>query len=187
MEAAAGFAGRLHWNEEAMAEFKLSIAMVPPQLWGENLRKYLSRTEWNKIRESIFTISPNCTICEAEVVGAARHAHEEWVYEIRRRPRTGKATLVGVRTICRTCHFVEHPGFVNAMIAKGQFTADIRKTLRKHFCSVNGCKPADCRRHEDEADARFLEFLRIKCWRIDFGPYAGLVEAASGGTQTPAR
>jgi hypothetical protein len=104
-----------------MADFKLNVSMVPAPLWGQNLRKYLTRGEWNKLRATQFEKVPNCEFCGSNPVGPAKQAHEEWVYDVRARV----ARLASLRTMCRMCHFVEHPGFVNAMVASGRFTPAI--------------------------------------------------------------
>jgi hypothetical protein len=65
-----------------MSEYKLSVSMVPQALWGENLRKHLTRGNWNKLRTSVFEREPNCEFCGSTPIGAARQAHEEWVYDI---------------------------------------------------------------------------------------------------------
>jgi hypothetical protein len=160
-----------------VTEYKLAISMVPPALWGRNLRSLLSHAEWNRLRKAIFAASPNCETCGTEVLGAARHAHEEWRY-VRRRT-SGTASLVAIKTMCRTCHFVEHQGFVNVMVAQGKFSPDIYETLTKHFCAVNGCQPADYRRHKAEAEARFDELLIVRSWKIDFSEANRLIRRAA--------
>ncbi|WP_316174381.1 hypothetical protein [Bradyrhizobium sp. SZCCHNRI1073] len=153
-----------------MADFKLSISMVPAPLWGRTLRKYLTRGQWNKLRAAQFARRPNCEYCESSPVGAERHAHEEWVYDV----KAGIARLVRLRTICRMCHFVAHPGLVNVMVGNGQFTPAILSEIERHFCRVNGCKPQAYRRHYKHAQRRYEELMRVAAWTVDFGPYAAV-------------
>jgi hypothetical protein len=155
-----------------MSEYKLSISMVPQALWGENLRKHLTRNSWNKLRAAQLEKAPNCELCGSSPVGAARHAHEQWVYDM----KAAVARLVGLRTICRMCHFVEHPGFVSAMVANGQFTPAILDEIERHFCAVNDCDAKDYRRHRKQARRRYEQLIRVAVWTIDFGPYADLME-----------
>jgi hypothetical protein len=166
-----------------MTNFKLSISMVPALLWGENLRKHLTRRRWNKLRAVQFAEAPNCEYCGSSPVGSARHAHEQWVYDT----KAGVARLVGLRTICRMCHFVEHPGLVNVMVGKSLFTPAIFGRIERHFCRVNGCKPQDYRRHYKEAQRRYEELIGVAAWTIDFGPYAYLVETQVGSPKYPAQ
>jgi hypothetical protein len=154
-----------------MSEYKLSISMVPRALWGENLRKHLTRGNWNKLRAIQFARAPNCEFCGSNPIGAARHVHEEWVYDM----DASMAHLVGLRTICRMCHFAQHPGFVRAMVAKGQFTPAIFDKIRRHFCNVNRCKQKDYRRHCEQAQFKYGDQARVAVWTINFGPYASLV------------
>jgi hypothetical protein len=155
-----------------MVQYKLEISLVPNALWGENLRKRLTRSSWNKLRAIQFEKVPHCEYCRSSPTGAERHAHEDWVYDI----ESATARLRGLRTICRMCHFVEHLGFVGEMVRMGRFTKDIFRKVEQHFCRVNGCKPGDYRRHRDEAGIRYGELTRIEAWTIDYGPYAHLVE-----------
>ena len=154
-----------------MSEYKLSISMVPQALWGENLRKHLTRGSWNKLRLSQFEREPNCEFCGSSPSGAARHAHEEWDYE----KTVGTAYLVKLRTICRMCHLVEHPGFVSVMVAKGHFTPAILDEIKYHFCIVNRCKAEDYCKHCEEARSKYEELARVTDWKIDFGRYSELV------------
>ena len=159
--------------------------MVPAALWRKNLRHYLTRTAWNKLRmtHNQFEKQPNCEPCGSTPIGHARQAHEEWSYDI----QTATSRLAGVRTICQMCHFVEHFGFVNVMVAKGQFTPDIFKEIERHFCRVNRCKPIDFRRHRREAQRRYVELERVAAWSVDFGPYAHLVPLAADRIVTVAK
>jgi hypothetical protein len=173
-----------------MTDYKLSISMVPAPLWGENLRKYLTRGEWNVLRANQFAKVPNCECCGSSPLGAERHAHEEWVYN----GDAGVARLVGLRTTCRMCHFAEHPGFVNVMVANGRFTPAIRDEIERHFCRVNGCKPRDYRRHGKQAQRKYEKLMRVAAWTIEFGPYADLVggdtkllHGAKSSRSTPVR
>jgi hypothetical protein len=161
-----------------MADYKLSISMVPAPLWGENLRKRLTRGGWNALRADQFARVPNCESCGSSPLGAERHAHEEWVYNA----KAGVARLVGLRTTCRMCHFAEHPGFVNVMVANGRFTPAILREIERHCCRVNGCKPQDYRRHQEQAQRKYEKLMKVAAWSINFGPYADLV---AGDTMLP--
>lgn len=154
-----------------MSKYKLSISMVPKALWRENLRKHLTRANWNKLRMIQFEREPNCELCGSSPVGAARQAHEEWSYDA----RAAVARLVGLRTTCRMCHFVEHPGFVNAMVAEAKFTPAILDEIERHFCAVNDCDETDYRQHCEQAQRSYDDLTRVTAWTIDFGPYACLV------------
>jgi hypothetical protein len=153
--------------------FKLNISMVPQVLWGENLHKRLSREEWNRLRAKQFERSPNCEFCGSTPIGSARHAHEVWVYDA----KVAVARLVGLRTICRMCHFATHPGFVQSMVDKGHFSEDIYDEIEHHFCIVNNCKPVHHYRHQQQAERRYRKLEEVKSWTIDFGSYAEVVRS----------
>lgn len=152
---------------------KLAISMVPPALWGLNLKKLLPQGEWNRIRRAAFAEDPSCAGCGAVPSGADRHGHEEWRYA--RRGRTATARLLGVRTTCRKCHLVQHPGFVAVMTAKGVFPASTSAALERHYCAVNECTPAGYRRELAAAEEALVELMDVRRWRLDFGPYRKLV------------
>jgi hypothetical protein len=154
-----------------MGNIRLAISMVPAALWGKNLRKYLTRAEWDKLRAIQFEQAPNCEFCGSAANGATRQAHEEWVYDA----KAGVACLVGLRTICRMCHFVEHRGLVNVMVAKGRFTPEIYGEIERHFCAVNACGPQEYRRHYKQAQQRYNRLMRVAAWTVDFGTYAHLI------------
>jgi hypothetical protein len=79
------------------------------------------------------------------------------------------------------CHFAVHPGFVDAMVANGQFSGPtIFDEIELQFCIVNGCQAKDYRRHRKQAQRRYGELERVAAWTIDFGPYAYLVAGAKG-------
>jgi hypothetical protein len=168
-------------EETIMADFKLAISMVPQALWRENLRKHLTRGEWNGLRTKQFERIPKCEYCGSSPEGAARHAHEEWDYSM----KAGTARLVGLRTICRMCHFVEHRGLVNVMVAKGRFTPDIFDQIERHFCAVNGCGPQDYHRHCKQAERRFSRLTQVESWNVDFGLYSDLIERRRESVKSP--
>jgi len=163
--------------------YKLSISMVPAALWGENLRELVSRRKWERFRATQFERSPDCELCGSAATGSARHAHEMWVYD----PKAGVARLVGLQTICRMCHFVMHPGFVECAVDEGQLSADIFDEMERHFCSVNKCKPEHYLRHQQQAERRYSKLAKVKSWTIDFGPYADLVARRPQTTAAPSR
>lgn len=59
-------------GKEPMANYKVGISMVPPLLWGANLRKRLTRGRWNKLRVVQFEQVPNCQYCGSSPVGSER-------------------------------------------------------------------------------------------------------------------
>ena len=79
-----------------------------PRRSGVRIFGIVSRRKWERFRANQFERSPNSEFCGSAAIGSARHAHEMWVYD----PKAGVARLVGLKTICRMCHFVMHPGFV---------------------------------------------------------------------------
>lgn len=172
-----------------MSHRKLAISLVPPALWGINLKKILSRGDWDRIRFAAFAEEPACA-CGAVPSGPDRHGHEEWRY--RRRGATATALLLGVRTACRKCHLAKHPGFVAVMTARGVFPRSLQGELERHYCAVNGCTPADHAKDLAAAEARLVDLMAVRKWRVDFGPCRRLVASRlpgrrAAGAVPPAR
>jgi hypothetical protein len=55
-------------------ELKLTIELIPESAWGENLRKYLRKEIWEKIRKEVFRkANYKCSICGKR---GKLHCHE---------------------------------------------------------------------------------------------------------------
>lgn len=152
-----------------MTEYRLSIALIPPLLWGENLRKWLPKEQWRTIQTETFARSSQCEYCGCSPNARERHAHEDWSY-------CGSiARLEAVRTVCWLCHLIKHHGFLNAAVKDGRLPRDTYYSAKRHFCMVNNCEIEDYESHYRQAVTDWKQRGRIATWIIDTSAYRYLV------------
>ena len=153
-----------------MEKDKLTIELVPKSSWGNNLRHFLPRHEWDSLRKSIYESYDNkCGICDSAV---GLHCHEEWEYDDVNKIQT----LVRLVALCELCHHVKHLG--HALILAQRSNFDFEKVIL-HFTKVNGCTRDHFWKVEDEAFDIWAE--RSVCdWTVCFGEYSSLVSSFVG-------
>src|ERR1700682_72828 len=115
---------------------KLRIELVPEDLFRRNLR---SETEgigiarWKRLRlQAIEACGGKCIICEGT---DKLHGYEVWKYEEKK--TVGKATLLKVEAVCRTCHNISHWGNTARMIRDGLIKHETHLLFRRHFRQIN--------------------------------------------------
>ncbi len=130
-----------------------AISPIPAPLWGVNLRKVLTRTEWRKVREGLIAERGlKCETCggvQYETKDIA--AHEEWEYDTSGSPAVAK--LTGIRLVCWPCHAVEHFGATKSMVASGDLSDFAIEDTIAHFCRLNGVGKAEFDAHHQKAFA----------------------------------
>lgn len=153
--------------------YALTVKLVPNPLHGQNLRKVLPRSQWDKIRKPVIEAQRGvCAVCNRPTDKLS--GHEEWNYDTSQTPAVAK--LTGITATCGDCHRVEH--FINtiALVSEGTLRREVLEETIAHFCRVNGVDEAAFKAHMDEAAARH-ESLSVLEWRIDWGEFAGQIEA----------
>ena len=104
--------------------------LVPEPLWGQNLRKFLSREEWDDLRKFTYASSGyRCSICGGIGEKWPVECDEIWDYRILEDGR-GLAVLKGLRALCPRCHRVNHLG-------KANVDSKYNETI-KHMAYING-------------------------------------------------
>lgn len=87
---------------------RLFIDLVPKTSWAHNLSQQLPKSDWNKIRKSVYEQSNNiCEICGCVGPKGRLDAHERWSYD----DTTHTQTLVKISALCPNCHMSSHMGF----------------------------------------------------------------------------
>lgn len=89
-------------------EIKHKICLIPKTAWDNNLRSYLTKAQWDKIRKKSYAEHNwHCQICGGQGGNGRNHAvecHESWVFE------NGEVKLTGLMCLCPPCHEFHHPG-----------------------------------------------------------------------------
>ena len=154
-------------------EFKLTIERLPKFAHGFNVRKYLSKSLWVKVRESILqTNGHKCSICGYH---EGLECHEEWNFDY----DLNIQILVDIKPLCYLCHGVKHLGY----------TANVKQEklyqYADHFMRVNNCDRETYKRHVREvlemptyaSIEEIIEFasqqqeLRNQRWRLKYAEH----------------
>lgn len=111
-----------------MIEIKHKICLIPQTAWNKNLRSYLTKTQWDNIRNKVYAEHNwHCQICNCQGGNGKKHAvecHEQWVFE------NGEVKLVGLMCLCPPCHEFHHPGLAEK-------NGNLGRAI-KQFMKVNG-------------------------------------------------
>lgn len=87
---------------------KHKICIIPSSAWGSNLRDYLTKTGWDKVRRKCYQEhNYTCQICGQQGGNGRSHpveCHEDWEFT------EGEVKLVGLMSLCPPCHEFHHPG-----------------------------------------------------------------------------
>ena len=103
--------------------------LVPEPLWGENLRRYLKKEDWDFLRKHTYAqSSQRCSICGGKGEQWPVECDEVWEYRLSEGAR-GIAVLIGLRALCPRCHRVNHLG-------KAKIDGYYNETI-KHMAYIN--------------------------------------------------
>ena len=114
---------------------KLSIELVPSSSWGNNLRSEanLSKTQWDKLRKDSYKKANYlCEICKGKGSKHPVECHEIWHYD----DLTKTQTLMGLISLCPTCHKAKHLG--RTLSVEPPHT---QTRVLKHLAQVNQLTP----------------------------------------------
>ena len=120
-----------------------------------NVRTVLSRDQWDFLRKQVYAAAYHtCQICGGVGSKHPVECHEVWNYD----DKKGIQKLTGMIALCPACHRVKHFGLARLRGKEAETT--------KHFCRVNGIKPAQARLHIQRA---FLEWEKRsqQKWTLD--------------------
>lgn len=116
----------------------LSIELVPKTAWFNNLRSYLSKTEWDEVRKRCYSrANHKCEICGGKGPKWPVECHEIWEY------KNNQVSLVDLISLCPDCHEVKHIGLAQI---KGNFERALN-----HFIKVNRCSKQEALSHIENA------------------------------------
>lgn len=133
--------------------------LVPEPLWGENLRKYLKKEEWDFLRKHTYASSGyRCSICGGIGEKWPVECNEVWDY---RSLEDGRniAVLIELKALCARCHQVNHLGKANI---DGKYNEAIR-----HMAYINGWSLNYAGHVADDAFKTFSERSE-KTWLLGY-------------------
>jgi len=132
---------------------ELSIELVPQSSWYNNLRKILSKEDWQKLSRFVRS-NGVCDICGRHLPISELDAHEKWSYD----DVTHIQKLENILSLCKDCHRVKHIGRAQAV---GE-----EHLAKKWFMKVNGCSEDDYEEAIHEAITEWQERSEHK-WTLD--------------------
>jgi hypothetical protein len=140
-----------------MAKPKLQVELIPGPSWTTNVRKLLSRSGWEKIRqETLEKYDEACGICGSRK--KPLHCHERWSYDEKKRIQN----LEGFQCVCRMCHFVIHFGLSEVLADEGRLNL---QAIIKHCLNVNNWDRTQFEKHRKAATAQYLKRSQVT-WNI---------------------
>jgi hypothetical protein len=134
--------------------FKLKIELIPRTAWYKNLRSELKKSDWDKIRKSVYAKqNMHCHICGDQCMSL--DAHEIWDFD----EENHIQRLVDIIGICKPCHNTIHYGRAQII---GQ-----ERAAREQFIKVNDCDYDDLQDEIRRAKEDFDRRSEIKDWKLD--------------------
>ncbi len=128
--------------EKQLSKYKLWGNLVPKKSFYANLRKVISKKDWDILRKLVYKKdSYKCYICGQTNIRF--EAHEEWTYNY------GEAIqkLDTINALCKLCHLNKHLGYASILIKKGELDEN---SLIQHWCMVNGVKKEKFREYSNQ-------------------------------------
>jgi hypothetical protein len=119
---------------------QLTTELIPPSMWGSNLRK--NQLEWLAIK--IKHKKDSCEICGST---DKMELHEKWEYDDIRYIQK----LIGLVTLCSMCHQVKHFGRIMIMLNKGEITKAQYNAILEHATKINGITKDEFMQHFNTA------------------------------------
>jgi hypothetical protein len=150
-------------------KLKLTIELVPSTSWYDNLRKYTSKEDWDKIRKRAYAkYVHRCGICGAE---GRLNCHEMWEYDDKKHIQK----LVSFIALCDMCHHVKHIGLAGILALEGNL--DYEKVV-EHFTKVNNCEMRTFGKHRERAFDEWRRRSQYE-WHVDLGEYKNIIQSTS--------
>jgi len=134
---------------------KLSIELVPQSCWFSNVRSFVKRSQWDKIRQRAYALAGyRCEICHGTGRRHPVECHEVWHYD----DESLVQTLVRMIALCPACHEVKHIGRAHA-IGRGDEALE-------HLAAVNEWSQRQADKYLAE-QGRVWEQRSLLDWKLD--------------------
>lgn len=145
----------------------LEIELVPQTAWYSNLRKILSKTDWQKLSKYV-RADGVCDICGRHLPQSKLDAHEKWSYDL----ETGVQKLEDILSLCKDCHRVKH-------IGRAQMVGE-EPLAKAWFMKVNQCSEEDYEEAMRIATVQWLIRSQHE-WELDVSLVDGWLESHKKG------
>lgn len=133
---------------------RLEISLIPRTAWFNNLRSYLTKSQWDVVRKKCYAQAGyRCEICGGKGTKHPVECHEKWKFE------DGKIELVGLIALCPSCHECHHIGLAGIR-GRGEIAL-------RHFMKVNEVSRAVAEEYVREAFALYHERSKREVWELD--------------------
>lgn len=133
---------------------KLHIELIPKTCWGINLRTKFKKSDWDKIRKSVYEKQNICCYTCGEKCNSL-DAHEMWEYD----EENHIQRLSNIIGVCKSCHNAIHYG-------RAQKTGHEREA-REQFIKVNNCEIYDFQDELLKVKDDYYRRSRIEDWELD--------------------
>lgn len=145
---------------------RLRADMLPPTVWGSNLRGILDQKAWDRLRIPVCQAAGNrCVACGVYDVRRRPDCHEHWAFH-RRADGGWYQRLVELVPLCTACHDTQHIGLANIRGRLG--------LVRQQLARVNHWHPDEVEDDILRARMRFLA-LQAHDFDLDLSILAGQV------------
>lgn len=133
----------------------LTIELVPETCWFSNVRSNVSAEEWKRLRtENSKLAGYRCEICNGQGPKWPVECHEKWEYEDDNKIQR----LVGLISLCPSCHEVKHMGLAGI---KGR-----RSEAIAHLAAVNNWSDQETHEYVEEQFRVWKERSK-HAWTLD--------------------
>ena len=135
--------------EQELSKYKLWGNLIPKGSFYANLRKVLTRNQWDSLRNLVYEKDfYKCFICG--IAGVTLEAHEHWIYDYERSIQK----LYDVNALCKLCHLNTHLG--QAIILTREGKLDFQELI-KHWCNIN---------EEEKVSFKSYQLEVFKLWNL---------------------
>lgn len=143
-----------------MKKLILTIDMIPSTSFMDNVRKVVSKSDWDIIRRETYAkYNHACGSCGTS--GVVLECHEIWEFD----DINNVQKLTGLIALCSDCHRIKHFGFAQVLADRGEL--DLNALIR-HFLKVNRCRMVTFNRHWKDS-VKIWETRSKKQWKVDLG------------------
>nr|WP_282565782.1 hypothetical protein [Providencia rettgeri] len=134
---------------------RLTIELVPRSCWFDNVRNAVTVNQWDSLRKKTAKQAKwSCQVCGGKGVKWPVECHEIWQYDDENQIQT----LIGLTSLCPSCHEVKHIGFTELRGKLEEATA--------HLAIVNGWSLEASSLYIEESFETWDARSRVK-WKLD--------------------